>query len=299
VFDRNGLSQDSWQQTLPILTDGGPRTGQGCRVSAVRAAARLAGVSLHTTSYGDHGSRVVFCHGLFGQGRNWTQHAKALAAEHRVLLVDMPNHGRSEWTEDFDYLDAADRVAELLDPADPVVLVGHSMGGKIAMVLALRRPELVARLCVVDVAPVAYRHSAEFARYVDAMRAIDLSTLQSRSDADAALVEAVPDQTVRGFLLQNLRREGDGWTWQPNLELIGAELDDISGWPADALDGASYDGPVLWIGGSESRYVRDEHGGEMERLFPRVRRVVVKGAGHWVHSEKPDVFLEVLRQFLG
>ena len=124
--------------------------------------------------------------------------------------------------------------------------------------------------------PYFSRHSAEFARYVDAMRAIDLSTLQSRSDADAALVEAVPDQTVRGFLLQNLRREGDGWTWQPNLELIGAELDDISGWPADALDGASYDGPVLWIGGSESRYVRDEHGGEMERLFPRVRRVVVK-----------------------
>ena len=109
---------------------------------------------LHTTSYGETGARIVFCHGLFGQGKNWTRIAKELAASHRVTLVDMPDHGRSAWSERFDYLDAADRVAGLLAADDPVALVGHSMGGKIAMLLALRHPELVARLAVVDVSPV-------------------------------------------------------------------------------------------------------------------------------------------------
>ncbi|MEZ0581120.1 alpha/beta fold hydrolase [Nocardioides sp. MH1] len=258
---------------------------------------------LHTTSYGDSadhaGRRIVFCHGLFGQGRNWTQHAKALAADHRVLLVDMPDHGRSPWSESFDYLDAADQVAELLSPDDPVVLVGHSMGGKTAMVLALRHPELVERLCVVDVAPVAYEHAAEFVRYIDAMLAIDLTTLTERGAADVALQDAVPDPVVRGFLLQNLRRDGDAWHWQPNLELLRAEIDRIGGWPAEALAGTPpYDGPVLWMGGAESRYVLADYAAAMEGYFPRVRRVTVKGAGHWVHSEQPAIFLEVLRRFV-
>lgn len=254
---------------------------------------------LHTTSYGDHGSRIVFCHGLFGQGRNWTQHAKALAADHRVLLVDMPDHGRSPWSERFDFVTAASQVAELISADDPVALVGHSMGGKTAMVLALRHPELVERLCVVDVAPVAYQHAAEFVRYIDAMLAIDLGSLRDRGDADAALQEAVSNAGVRGFLLQNLRREGDKWHWQPNLHLLRAEIDEVGGWPAAALEGtAPYDGPVLWIGGSESQYVRNDYSAAMERYFPRVRRVTVKGAGHWVHSEQPAVFLEVLRRFV-
>ncbi len=254
---------------------------------------------LHTTSYGDHGSRIVFCHGLFGQGRNWTQHAKVLAADHRVSLVDMPDHGRSPWSDRFDFLAAADQVAALLSEDDPVVLVGHSMGGKIAMVLALLHPELVERLCVVDVAPVTYSHASEFVRYIDAMLAIDLTTLADRSEADRALQDAVPDDGVRGFLLQNLRRDGDVWRWQPNLELLRGAIDEVGGWPTGSLDPrSSYDGQVLWIGGSESRYVLDDYAAEMERYFPRVRRVTVKGAGHWVHSERPAVFLEVLRRFV-
>lgn len=256
-------------------------------------------MSLHTTSYGERGRPVVFCHGLFGQGRNWTQHAKALADTHRTLLVDMPDHGRSAWSERFDFLAAADQVADLVAADDPVALVGHSMGGKTAMILALRHPELVERLCVVDVAPVAYPHSAEFTAYIDALLALDLSTLESRGEADAALQDAVPDATVRGFLLQNLRREADTWRWQPNLRLLREQIDDIGGWPQEALTGAEpYQGDVLWIGGARSRYVRDEYASAMERYFPRVRRVTVKDAGHWVHSEQPEVFLEVLRRFL-
>ena len=255
-------------------------------------------MSLHTTDLGDHGSRIVFSHGLFGQGRNWTQVGKALAADHRVTLVDMPHHGRSSWPEEFDYVDVADRVAGLLTADDPVTLVGHSMGGKAAMVLALRHPELVDRLCVVDISPVAYAKAGEFRGYIDAMQGMDLSALTGRADAEAALAAAVPNATVRGFLLQNLRRDGDGWRWQANLDVLGRDLVELGGWPEEALAGtAPYDGPTLWVAGATSPYVREEYVDAMERWFPRVRRVTVKGAGHWVHSEQPEVFLEVLRRF--
>lgn len=255
---------------------------------------------LHTTTMGDHGSPIAFCHGLFGQGRNWTQIGRALSGEHRVLLVDLPHHGRSPWAGHFDYLDIADQVAGLLSADDPVTLVGHSMGGKAAMVLALRHPELVERLCVVDVAPVGYESASEFGGYIRAMQGLDLDSLSQRGDADAALEEAVPNPTVRSFLLQNLRRDGDGWRWQVNLDVLGEELGAVSGWPGERLgDVASYDRPVLWVGGENSGYVGEEHSAAMDRWFPHNRRVTVKGAGHWVHSERPEVFLEVLRTFIG
>ena len=258
-------------------------------------------MSLHTTVLGGtpgHGSTVAFCHGLFGQGKNWTQVAKALSAEHRVLLVDMPNHGRSPWTETFDYIALADQVAASLEPEGPLALVGHSMGGKIAMCLALRHPALVERLAVVDVAPVAYPSGREFVGYIDTMRSLDLAALGSRAQAEDALREAVPNPVVRSFLLQNLRRTDDGWHWQVNLDLLGESMDGLTGWPAERLGEASYDGPVLWVGGADSDYIDDAHAGEMDRRFPRNRRVLVKGAGHWVHSEQPEVFVEVLRRFL-
>jgi len=259
---------------------------------------------LNATMLGDSGSPVVFCHGLFGQGKNWTAIGKALADDHRVLLLDLPDHGRSPRSERFDYVEYADQVAARLTADlgadDPVALVGHSMGGKVAMLLALRRPELVERLVVVDVAPVAYDHADEFDGYIAAMKAVDLDALERRDDADAALRDAVPDPMVRGFLLQSLRREGGGWRWLLNLDLLGRDLDLITGWPADRLAGAAaYEGLVLWVGGQSSRYVEHEYVEAMDRWFPRNRRVTVKGAGHWVHSEQPEVFLEVLRRFLG
>jgi pimeloyl-ACP methyl ester carboxylesterase len=253
----------------------------------------------YARAIGDHGSRVVFLHGLFGQGRNWTQIGKALAERHRVLLVDLPHHGHSSWEDGFDYFRVADQVAGLLDADDPVALVGHSLGGKVAMVLALRHPELVERLCVVDVSPVAYDHLTEFEEYVAAMRALDLGSLTQRSDADAALATAVPDATVRGFLLQNLRRDGDRWRWQANLDVLGAALPEIGGWPESRLAGlAPYGGAVLWVAGARSDYIRSEYAGAMDHWFPGNRKVTVKDAGHWVHSEQPEVFLEVLRRFV-
>lgn len=257
-------------------------------------------MSLHTTVLGDDapGSTVAFCHGLFGQGKNWTQIGKALSDRHRVTLVDMPDHGQSPWTDRLDYDEMADAVAGVID--DPAALVGHSMGGKAAMLAALRHPEQVERLVVVDVSPVEYRSADEFRGFIDAMLAIDLDAIGSRGEADAALAEAVPNPGVRGFLLQSLRREGDGWRWLPNLEMLRRDLSVLRGFPGagEDYDGPVYEGPVLWIGGADSGYVRDEFAPAMEARFPRVRRVTIKGAGHWVHSEQPKVFTEVLSRFL-
>ena len=253
---------------------------------------------LHTTTLGEAGPPVVFCHGLFGQGRNWTQIGKALASEHRVTLVDMPNHGQSAWTERLDYVEMADAVAGIIH--EPAALVGHSMGGKAAMLAALRHPEKVERLVVVDVSPVQYRSADEFRGFIDGMLAIDLDAIASRGDADAALAEAVPNPGIRGFLLQSLRREatpdgGSAWRWLPNLEVLRRDLDVLRGFPeTDAV----YEGPVLWIGGADSGYVRDEFRDAMEARFPNVRRVTVKGAGHWVHSEQPAVVTGLLERFL-
>jgi len=173
------------------------------------------------------------------------------------------------------------------------------------MVLALRRPELVERLGVVDIAPVDYGGTREFAGYVEAMQGIDLASIERRADADRALAESVPERMVRDFLLQNLRRDATagsegGWRWQANLEVLGTELDEISGWPEDRLAGTPpYHGPVLWVAGADSRYIQPEHTEAMRRWFPHHRRLTIKGAGHWVHSQQPEVFVEVLRRFAG
>jgi esterase len=247
---------------------------------------------------------VVFLHGLFGQGRNWTTIAKAIATDHRVTLVDLPQHGRSSWSDHFDYVDVVDQVAELLDPADPAVVVGHSMGGKVAMLLALLHPDLVAGLVVADMAPVRYDIGAGggLARFAQAMLDVDLAHVRTREDADRLLEPAVEDPTVRGFLLQNLRRDtttDSGWSWQPNLAVLARDMGVIADWPEDRLAGVpAYDKPVLWLAGGRSDYVREEYAAAMDRWFPRNRKVVLKQAGHWLHSEQPELFTEILRRFL-
>lgn len=253
---------------------------------------------LHTLEYGTTGPRVILCHGLFGQARNWNTIARGLAESYRVTAVDLPNHGRSPWSERIDYRDMADEVATLISGADPVALVGHSMGGKVAMALALRHPELVERLCVVDIAPVDYASASEFGRYVAAMQGMDLAAIKTREDADRALQQAAPDAGVRAFLLQNLRRDGDSWRWQANLDGLGRGLSALSGWPADLSQAPPYQRSVLWVAGADSTYITEDAVPVMRTLFPRMRKVVIKGAGHWVHSEQPEIFLATLQRFL-
>ena len=172
------------------------------------------------------------------------------------------------------------------------------MGGKIAMMLALRHPDLVQRLCVVDVSPSRQRLDGEspFARYVRGMRSLDLDRLPDRATADHDLEPYVSDPVVRGFLLQNLRRDGDAWRWQMNLQVLGDRLGEIGSWPT--VPEPPYRGPVLWIAGEKSDYITDADREPMRALFPAVRKVVIKNAGHWVHAEQPEVFLSTLRVFL-
>lgn len=266
---------------------------------------------LHTLSVGHHGPRMAFLHGLFGQGRNWNQIAKAVSGPDgdraRTMLIDLPDHGRSPWSRAFSFEAYAAQVADTLSAAAPGerwTLVGHSLGGKTSMVTALQHPELVQRLCVVDISPKSYGNLHRFEGYMDGMRRMPLAQLSSRAAADEWFARVEPDAAVRAFLLQNLRRDGDSWRWQANLDLFWADAQKgqgsvIANWPAAAVAGcAAYEGPVVWLRGSESRYIHDEDTETMRAYFPRVRQVTVNGAGHWVHTDAPGVVIETLRRLL-
>lgn len=258
--------------------------------------------ALHWTEQGDTGPRVLLLHGLFGQGKNWTSIAKVLSEQARVIMLDLPNHGQSGWTDTVTYGEIAVAIADVLSAADddPLTVVGHSMGGKVAMAMALLQPRLVERLVVADIAPVRYERLSGFADYVRGMQAIDLDRLETRAEAEAQLAPYVPDDVVRSFLLQNLRRDPaspSGWRWQMNLGLLGAELAALGAWPD--LHTAPYPGPVLWVAGGDSDYITPAYAPAMRALFPRTTTVTFKNAGHWVHSEQPEIFLATLRHFLG
>ncbi|MBE8528176.1 alpha/beta fold hydrolase [Amycolatopsis sp. H6(2020)] len=265
------------------------------------AAVDPAAVHLASTRVGSGPRRVLFLHGLFGRGRNFTSIARQLGQECTSLLVDLPDHGASDWVPEISYPLMADAVAAHLR-ADfaaegPVDVVGHSMGGKTAMQLALRHPDLVQRLVVMDIAPVQPRDTrGNSAELLDALLGLDLSRLDSRAQADAALRAAIPVEGTRSFLLQNLRRIDQGWAWQPDLRGLRERLPVLMGWPA--ADADPYQGPVLWITGERSDYVQEEDRPAMAALFPRVRRVVIKGAGHWVHADRPAEVVSALRAFL-
>ncbi len=256
-------------------------------------------MALFSRTVGTTGPHVVLLHGLLGQGRNLATAAGGLAERgHVVTTYDLPGHGRSPWPEHLDYEVLAGAVAAELEALDgPVVLLGHSMGGKTAMLLALRRPELVSGLVVVDIAPVAYEveGDSEHDRHLRTMLAMDLPAVGSRADADALLAAEVDSARVRGFLLQNLARDGDAWTWRADLAGLARDLPTIAGFPD--VD-ASYDGPALFLAGGDSGYVTDAHRDRILELFPQSRVVRFKGVGHWVHSEAPELFVDAVEAFV-
>lgn len=254
-----------------------------------------------SSTVGSGPQRVVFIHGLLGRGKNFNAIARALGDRCTSLLIDLPNHGESEWTERFDYTEQVDIVADFLRAdfasAGPVAVVGHSMGGKVSMLLALRYPELVERLVVVDMAPKDTGEASDAIKgIITAMRDLDLKSLKSRVEADEILQASIESPAVRAFALQNLRRVDLGFGWQPNLEVLYHSLAIIRDWPD--MSSYNYDGKVLWIAGGRSAYTSEEDAQAMRRLFPNERRFVIKDAGHWVHSEEPAIFTQGLRRFL-
>ena len=249
---------------------------------------------LHTIESGQ-GSPVALLHGLFGSARNLGVVQRALAPRFRILALDLRNHGASPHAAAMDYPAMAADVLETLAQraALPAALVGHSMGGKAAMMAALLHPDQVSRLVVGDIAPVAYQHhNAELA---GALAALPLPPDLTRAAADVALAEAVPDAGLRAFLLQNLA-PGVHPAWRIGLGEIASAMPAIEGW--DAPPGAEYRGPTLFVSGAASDYVRPEHRPTIRTLFPAARFVTLKHAGHWLHADNPAGFVAVLEAFL-
>ncbi|MDN3567887.1 alpha/beta fold hydrolase [Paeniroseomonas aquatica] len=242
------------------------------------------------------GPPVVLLHGLFGSGQNWGGIQRQLATRHRVLAIDLRNHGASPRAAAMDYPAMAADVAETMAgvTAAPAAVLGHSMGGKVAMVLALQEPQLVSRLVVADIAPIRYPPALR--AYVEAMQAITLRPGLTRRDADAALAETIPEPGIRAFLLQNLRLQESPPDWRLGLAEIAAAMPGIEGFPE--LPGR-YAGPVLVLAGERSGYVRPASTPGFEALFPDLRFATVAGAGHWLHAENPAGFLAALEPFLG
>ncbi|MBL4615472.1 MAG: alpha/beta fold hydrolase [Magnetovibrio sp.] len=244
-----------------------------------------------------HGSPILILHGLFGSRRNWGAIAKQLSTQHRVISVDLRNHGLSPWIDGMAYCDMAQDVAALIERLElgPCTMIGHSMGGKTAMMLALSRPELIRRLVVVDIAPV--ERETGFSTYIDAMAEVPLCACESRSDVEEHLIDAVPDKMVRTFLTQNLMRDDQGFRWRINLSALSDGMDEI----ADFIEPTpcpSFQGPTLFIAGATSDYIQPHHMADITRLFPKANVTHIEGAGHWLHAEAPEAFLKEVTAFL-
>jgi len=236
---------------------------------------------------------LLIAHGLYGSARNWGVIARRLSDRGRVLAVDMRNHAGSPWFDTHSYHDMAADMAEVIaaQGGDWDVL-GHSMGGKAAMVLALTRPDLVNRLIVADIAPVAYDHSQ--IQYIEAMKSVDVSRVERRSDAGAQLMQRVDDPALVPFFLQALDVKQKRWTL--NLDTLAREMPKILGFPDIA---GSYEGKCLFLTGAKSGYVRPEHRARIKALFPNAQFARIPGAGHWLHADRPREFEAAVRAWLG
>ena len=237
---------------------------------------------------------LVIAHGLFGSARNWGAVARRLAAGREVIAVDLRNHGDSFRDPDHSYeAMAADLAAVIAAEGRAADVLGHSMGGKAAMALALTEPGRVRRLVVADIAPVAYGHSQ--LRYVRAMQGVDLAQVARRSDAEAALEGAVPEREIRAFLAQSVAVGPGGAAWKLDLATLADRMDAIMGFPD--LPGR-FEGPTLLLTGGASDYVRPEHREAILARFPAARFESLPGVGHWLHAEAPGPFAAAVEAFL-
>lgn len=252
-------------------------------------------VPLHADISGVGEEAVVLLHGLFGSSSNLLALARSLEPFFRVIRMDLRNHGKSPHSESMALRALAADVRAKLDDLgiDAAHVVGHSLGGKVAMEMAVTFAPRVKRLVVADIAPVAYArgHDAIFA----GLFALDLRSLESRQQADYQLQSAVPETAIRSFLLKNLVRDDQGgWAWRMNLQALADGYEAIRGAP----DAGVFTGPTLFIRGGASAYVAEEHRVLIQRQFPQVEIQTIAEAGHWLHAEKPQVFNEMVLQFL-
>lgn len=251
-------------------------------------------VSLNYRQLGEQGEWVLLLHGLFGSGDNLGALAKALMADYRVVQVDLRNHGRSPHTEFMSFEAMAADVALLQDTLgiQSSHVIGHSLGGRVAMQLALRQPARVQRLVVADIAPVAYApHHVDI---LNALQGLDLEGIANRGEVDVQLASSIADMGTRQFLLKSLYKEGDHWRWRFNLSVLAASYANIT----QAQHGEPFTKPTLFIKGGTSDYILPEYESAMRTLFPNFELKTIDGAGHWLHGEKPEEFNGLVRTFL-
>lgn len=285
--------RSAWELTRGIL-DSGPQIAVSKRTHSPREAG-LASVSLAYREYGK-GPALIIVHGLFGSVRNWHTIASRISDRFRVFTVDLRNHGDSPWAPTMSIAEMADDLARFIDERGltHASIIGHSLGGKTAMLTALRNPAMVEALVVVDIAPVRYRHS--FLAELEAMRGLDLTRLHRRAEAEAALAASLADPALCKFLVQNLAAGPKGLVWKLNLPAIERAMPELTDFPyvADWED----DGRTLFVSGDRSDYISRDHDRQIFALFPQAEFAVIKDAGHRVHFDQPDAFVERVTDFL-
>jgi len=243
----------------------------------------------------DSSRTIVLLHGLFGSGDNLRLLARGLESRYAVVVPDLPNHGMSPHIDSSTHEKMVEVIEHFIDEQgfpNPI-LAGHSIGGKLAMLMALRHPGRYPAVVSIDMAP--RRYEASHREIMAAMRAMPLHTVHIRKDADQLLSSAVPDAAVRAFLLKNLVRNGEEFQWRLNLDAIANDYDSLLGWDPPE---SSYNGPALFVGGERSRYLqahRDTE--EIRRFFPTATITMIPDAGHWLHADKPEELLAIMNRF--
>lgn len=241
------------------------------------------------------GRAVALIHGLFGSNENLGSIARSLADDFQVINIDVRNHGKSAHSDEMDYTLLASDLAETFTALNiaPYAILGHSMGGKIAMEYALQHPNNVTKLIIADIAPVAYhaRHTAIFA----GLHHVALATLNSRAEADKQLAAHIQESGVRQFLLKSLDKTPTGFCWRFNLNVLAHHYPALIG--ALPSDG-QFNGPTLFIKGGNSDYILPEHKRSIMQYFPQAHAKIIQGTGHWLHAEKPAAFNKLVRDFL-
>ncbi len=251
---------------------------------------------LHTKILGE-GSPLIVLHGFLGTGDNWLSLAKKWAESRKVFLVDIRNHGRSFHSDDHNYPLMCEDLLRLMDyyQLDSAEVLGHSMGGKLAMYFAINFSERVRKLIVVDIAPKAYRRGHD--DIIEALKDLPVSHISSRKEAEEFLMERLSDAGVVLFLMKNLTRNSEnGFEWKMNLSTLSSEYDNIL--VAIEAD-QNYSGDTLFIKGGNSGYIKAGDGEKIAALFPKSQIIEIQDAGHWVHSEQSEAFNTAVIDFLG
>ncbi len=245
------------------------------------------------------GMPVIILHGLFGQSDNWVTVARRIADQFSVYVPDQRNHGQSPHAAVHTYPALADDLLEFMEQQqiEKTILIGHSMGGKVAMTFALEHPEMVEKLVIIDISPRKYPERNIHTQVITRMLSINLEALPSRTEIENMLELRVADPRIRMFILKNLYYKMPGQlAWRLNLEAINNSLDQLF----DGIrNNASYAGPTLFIWGGKSDYVADEDMGFIQRMFPDAVMKTISGASHWVHADAPEELCYLLSIFLG